>query len=141
MSVNPYRHVRDIAATPERVFAAFADPERHARWWGPDGFRNTFAERDFRSGGRWVYTMHGPDGRDYANESAFREVSPSRLVIVHASNPQYVLTIGLEPCATGTRVSWVQEFETERVASRLESIVRPANEQNLDRLAAEVARV
>lgn len=140
MPVNPFRHTREIAAPPEDVYAAFADPARHARWWGPDGFRNTFTSRDFRSGGRWVFTMHGPDRRDYANQSVFREVSPSRIVIAHESNPQYVLTIELRPSANGTLVSWVQEFETERVASRLETIVRPANEQNLQRLEAEVAR-
>lgn len=140
MTVNPFRHSREIAAPPDRVFAAFTDPARHARWWGPAGFTNTFASRDFRSGGRWVFTMHGPDGHDYPNESVFREVSPSRVIVEHASNPQYVLTIGIEPSPTGTRVTWVQEFETERVASRLESIVRPANEQNLERLEAEVLR-
>lgn len=129
---------RDIPATAAAVFAAFADAARHARWWGPAGFRNTFHSRDFRTGGRWVYVMHDPDGRDYDNESVFEEVTPSRVVIRHVSKPAYVLTIGLTPSAAGTKVSWSQQFETDRIEQRLASIIGPANEQNLDRLAAEV---
>jgi hypothetical protein len=38
-------------------------------------------------------------------------------------------------------VSWSQAFEKSEVARRIEHIVVPANEQNLDRLSAEVLRV
>jgi hypothetical protein len=40
----------------------------------------------------------------------------------------------------GTVVSWSQTFESSEVASRLERIVVPANEQNLERLSVEVLR-
>lgn len=130
---------RDIPAPVDRVFAAFADPQRLARWWGPAGFTNTFSLCEFHSGGRWVYVMHGPDGHDYANESVFDEVSPGKIVIRHLSNPQYVLTILLATTSGGARVAWAQAFETERIETRLASIIVPANEQNLDRLAAEVS--
>lgn len=59
---------RVVPFTVEQVFAAFADPALLARWWGPNGFTNTFAVLEFREGGAWTFTMHGPDGRDYANE-------------------------------------------------------------------------
>ena len=45
----------DIPARPEVVFAAFEE-ERLARWWGPDGFTNTFHEFSFTPGGRWSLT-------------------------------------------------------------------------------------
>jgi hypothetical protein len=35
-------------------------------------------------------------------------------------------------------VSWSQEFDDAEVARRIEKIVVPANEQNLDKLTAEV---
>ena len=38
----------------------------------------------------------------------------------------------------GTLVSWSQGFENPDVAKSIEHIVVPANEQNLDRLIAEV---
>ena len=59
---------RVIDAPRRKVFKAFADPTHLARWWGPKGFRNTFEEFDFRPGGTWRFTMHGPDGVDYQNK-------------------------------------------------------------------------
>lgn len=35
-------------------------------------------------------------------------------------------------------VSWLQEFDDAEVAKRIAKIVVPANEQNLDKLAAEL---
>jgi uncharacterized protein YndB with AHSA1/START domain len=132
---------REIAASPDEVFAAFSDPQRLARWWGPAGFTNTFAVCEFKTGGRWSFVMHGPNGGNYPNESLFAEVETARKVVVqHVSEPKYRLTITLTPSGPGTTVSWVQVFEKADVASRIKHIVVPANEENLDRLTAEVVR-
>lgn len=83
--------------------------------------------------------MHGPDGRDYPNENRFAEIEPpGKVVIQHVSEPVFRLTIGLESTKTGTLVTWSQVFENPEFASRVEHVVVPANEQNLDRLTAEV---
>lgn len=138
----PFETAREIPATPEQVFATFTDPERLARWWGPAGFTNTFETCEFKKQGRWVYVMHGPDGKNYPNESVFEEIEPSaKVVIRHVSGPQYRLTVRLTPSAQGTVVSWSQAFDHPDVARRVEHIVRPANEQNLDRLASEVLQL
>lgn len=132
---------RDIPAAPAEVFAAIATPERLARWWGPAGFRNTFAVCEFRPGGRWSFVMHGPDGAHYQNDSLFAEIeAPTRVVIQHLSEPTFRLTITLTATAAGTRVAWVQALDSAEVAKRVQHIVIPANEQNLDRLTAEVLR-
>ncbi|MDP2248370.1 MAG: SRPBCC domain-containing protein, partial [Nitrosomonadales bacterium] len=131
---------REIAAPPSSVFAAFADSARFAAWWGPAGFTNTFKICEFEPGGKWSYVMHGPGGKNYPNESVFRDIEPSkRIVIHHVSQPRYLLTVSLEPTnGGGTLVRWEQDFEDPRVASGIEHIVVPANEQNLDRLSAVV---
>ena len=136
---------REIAASPDEIFAAFSDAERLARWWGPAGFTNTFHTFEFETGGRWVYTMHSPHGGNPENESVFELVesptdgSPGKIVIRHISQPLYRLTIELAASAAGgTNISWSQEFDDADVARRIEKIVVPANEQNLDRLAAAV---
>ncbi|HEX4858978.1 MAG TPA: SRPBCC family protein [Usitatibacteraceae bacterium] len=132
---------RAIPAPVEQVFAAISDPARLARWWGPAGFTNTFEVCQFRPGGRWLFTMHGPDGQDYPNESRFAEIeAPTRVVIEHVCEPRFRLTIVLAPSAGGTQVSWSQVFERADVAEQVATIVIPANEQNLDRLTAEVLR-
>jgi uncharacterized protein YndB with AHSA1/START domain len=137
--MSTFRTSRDIPASPDRVFAAFSDPQRLARWWGPAGFTNSFNVCEFKAGGRWSFVMHGPDGGSYPNESVFAEIEPATKVVVqHVSKPKYRLTITLTPSAGGTTVSWAQAFECAEVASRIEHIVVPANEQNLDRLLVEV---
>jgi hypothetical protein len=85
--------------------------------------------------------MHGPNGHNYPNENVFAEIeSPRKVVVQHASEPKYRLTIVLAASAVGTVVSWSQAFESPDVARRLEHIVVPANDQNLERLSVEVVR-
>ena len=132
---------REIPATVLQVFAAISDPQRLARWWGPTGFTNTFDVCEFRNGGRWSFIMHGPNGQNYPNESVFEEIeTPKKVVVQHVSEPKFRLTILLTSSPTGTVVSWSQAFESCEVAGRVEHIVVPANEQNLERLSAEVLR-
>jgi len=139
--MTTFKTSREIPATVEEVFAAISHPERLARWWGPAGFTNTFSVSEFKNGGRWIFTMHGPDGMDYPNECVFAEIdSPAKVVVRHVCEPSFRLTIASAPSAAGTEVSWSQEFESSEVARSLEAIAVPANEQNLDRLAAEVLR-
>ena len=133
---------RVVDASPADVLAAFRDPVRLARWWGPSGFTNTFEEFDFRPGGRWRFVMHGPEGGDYRNESVFAEVGPTRVVVDHESPPKFRLTVTLD--ADGprrTRVGWTQRFPTREQRDRIAKFAAAANEQNLDRLEALVAEL
>jgi len=139
--MSTFQTSREIPTSIEKTFAAISDPERLARWWGPAGFTNTFNLCEFKTGGRWSFTMHGPDGKSYPNESLFAEIeSPTKVVVQHLSEPHFRLTISLAPSESGTVVSWSQAFEKPDVAKAVEHIVVPANEQSLDRLSAEVMR-
>ncbi len=130
---------REIDASVGEVFAAFADTERLARWWGPSGFTNSFDVCEFESGGRWVYTMHDSEGKDYPNESVFREVVPERRVVIeHIVLPKYILTITFAENDGKTTVTWEQDFENKVFAAKMKDFLESANEQNLDRLTAEV---
>lgn len=135
------RTTRVLAATPERVYAAFANGEELAQWWGPNGFRNEFDAFDFRPGGEWVFTMVGPDGTRYPNRNRFDELVPGRRVVIrHESAPHFCLTVRLTPTDTGTHVDWNQAFEDVTVCNAVRHIAEPGNEQNLERLAALLAR-
>lgn len=130
-----------IPATPSDIFAAMSDPARLARWWGPAGFASTIHRFEFTPGGAWRLTMHGPDGRDYPNESRFTRIEDGRIwEIEHLSGHHFRLTIELIPMAAGTLVNWRQTFDTAEHYQGLAEFVAKANEQNLDRLAAEVHR-
>jgi uncharacterized protein YndB with AHSA1/START domain len=131
---------RLFSADPRTIFAAFEQPDRLARWWGPSGFTNTFDQFEFRPGGRWVFVMHGPNGASYPNESVFREIEPdARIVIEHVVKPWFRLTVTLTPRGGQTHLAWVQEFESPEMAAKMRRLSETANEQNLDRLQALLA--
>ena len=131
---------RELRWQPLEVLAAFLEPGRLARWWGPAGFANEFDLCEPRPGGDWRFTMVGPNGARYRNESRFLELGPHRVVIQHLSAPRYVLTVSLEACPAGTRLEWRQRFESADMVRRVAAVAGPGNEQNLDRLAAELER-
>ncbi len=134
------RSERRFSASPRVIFAAFEEPDKLARWWGPAGFTNTFELCEFKPGGRWIFVMHGPDGRDYPNESVFREIEPySKIVIDHVVLPRYSLTITLADDDGGTRLDWRQEFENTSFVKSMRSFLENANNENLNRLEAVLA--
>lgn len=137
--MGTFSTTRYLAAAPADVFAAIHDAERLARWWGPDGFSNRFEVFEFRPGGRWIFSMIGPDGAIYPNESVFSVIDVDRrLVIRHLCQPHFELSITLEAVDGGTRLHWEQVFSDAAVARAVAHIVEPANEQNLDRLSIEL---
>lgn len=72
---------RVFDAPRELVWKAWSDPAHVSEWWGPRGFTTTTHEIDFRPGGVWRHTMHGPDGTDYPSMCVFHEiVKPERVV-------------------------------------------------------------
>jgi uncharacterized protein YndB with AHSA1/START domain len=74
---------REFAATPTAVFAAYGDPEALKEWYGPDGFSITVLAMDFRVGGVFRFTMHGPDGTDYPNRIAYKEIVAAQRLAYH----------------------------------------------------------
>lgn len=133
---------RVINAPQEKVFEAFRNPELLARWWGPEGFTNTFHTFDFRPGGTWEFIMHGPDGSDYPNKSVFTEiVEPERVVFDHVIAPIFRMTVSFEKTgqAGQTRFGFRMLFESAQLCEQLKVICTPANEQNFDRLEAVLA--
>lgn len=139
---HSFRTQRTLAAPPARVYAAFANPDELAAWWGPEGFHNEFEVCEFRPGGLWKFVMVGPDGARHANTNRFVELLPAqRLVIEHESAPRFRLTVELAASEGGTLLRWDQRFEDAAVAAAVKHIVEPANEQNLDRMEAVLAAV
>jgi uncharacterized protein YndB with AHSA1/START domain len=131
---------RTFPVPPAQVFAAFTDPERLKRWWGPDGFTNTFHEFDFRPGGMWRFVMHGPDGTNYVNESQFLEVVDHERIVFDHLRTMHRFRMAMTFAGRGeTTLTWRQRFETAAECEKVKAFAGPANEQNFDRLAAVLA--
>lgn len=132
---------RVIDAPVAVVFDTFRDAESLARWWGPAGFHSTFYEFDFRTGGRWHFTLHGPDGKDYENESRFSDIKENeKIVIEHFSGHHFFLTLRFEAKGDSTEVHWQQLFDTVEHYEQIREFVSVANDQNLDKYVQEVLR-
>ncbi|WP_306590631.1 SRPBCC family protein [Geothrix sp. 21YS21S-4] len=133
---------RVFAAPRERVFAAWTDPVHLAVWWGPKGFTNTFEAFEPVPGGAWRFVMHGPDGTDYPNQSVFVEVeAPSRLVFDHVSGHRFRVVATFEAADGGTEVTFRMRFESAEACAEVRDFVVPANEENFNRLEAELGRM
>jgi len=78
--------VRLIHAPVKRVWDAFADIKQVVQWWGPNGFSTTTEKREFKPGGVWKHTMHGPDGTDYPNHSTFISIEKHKRMVYSLGN-------------------------------------------------------
>lgn len=133
---------RIFPAARDELYAAFADPVRLARWWGPAGATNEFDVFDLRPGGAWRFVMRMPDGAAYAMDKTFEEVDPARRVVLrhHQAGHDFTMTMDYEDVPAGTRLTWRTRFATPEQVAAVRSAFAAGNEQNFDRLLAEVQR-
>lgn len=135
---------RVFDAPRAQVFGAWTDPELLKHWWGPKGFTNTFHTFEPIPGGKWNFTMHGPDGVDHPNEAIFMRVQPNDMIeLHHVSEPEFYIVATFENHAAtngghegATRLTFTMVFETPEQCDRMKKIAVEGNEQNFDRLEA-----
>jgi uncharacterized protein YndB with AHSA1/START domain len=133
---------RIFDAPLDLVWRAFTDPDHLQQWWGPNGFTNTIHSFDLKPGGAWHLTMHGPDGKNYENESVFVAIDwLSRIVFDHVSPPLFRATLTFEDLGGKTRFTFEQLFESQEVFERMRPLAEPGLRQNMDRLGAHLPRI
>jgi len=72
---------RTIAVRPERVWAAWTEPELLMQWFTPAPWKTVVADVDLRPGGRFFTTMESPEGTRYPNSGCYLQVDPNRLLV------------------------------------------------------------
>jgi uncharacterized protein YndB with AHSA1/START domain len=113
---------RRFAAAPEKVYAAWADPQKLAQWFGPGAVEegSVKADIDLRVDGRYriSFTTNGT-----YNEvgGVYREVLPNwRLVFTWAwhSTPEResLVTISIKPEGSGTLLTFLHEQFADEIA-------------------------
>lgn len=105
---------RRLNAPPAKVYAAWTDPEKIARWWGPDRGGTSHAEADPRVGGGFRVVFRTEDGEEHDVSGVYREVVPdARLVFTWAwrSTPEResLVTVTLEGDGEGTMLTLKHE--------------------------------
>jgi uncharacterized protein YndB with AHSA1/START domain len=138
---------RSYPTTPERVFAAFADPAKKRRWFAEsDGFAVRDFEMDFRVGGSEHSRFNMQDGTPLANDTSYQDIEPNRRIVfaytmsvggrrISAS----LSTIELLPTEKGTNFVYTEQaafFE----GSDGEMIRKTGWSELFERLAKELAR-
>ncbi len=63
-------------APREKVWQEWTEPVQYKCWWGPQDFDSPYANLDVRTGGKFLVSMRGPDGRQYWDTGKYEEVDP-----------------------------------------------------------------
>jgi len=90
---------REYAATPARVFAAWADPSAKARWFG--GTAAESHELDFRVGGVEITQGRNGEGKLLIAESRYHDIVPDQRVV-------YTTTLSVEDTSVTVSLTTVQ---------------------------------
>ena len=100
---------RRLNASPEKVYAAWTNPQKIARWFGPSQVKDgsVQAEIDARIGGPYRLSFDTEDGEHHEIGGVYRELVPNaRLVFSWAwhSTPEREsqVTVSLRPDGDGT---------------------------------------
>ena len=100
---------RRLNASPEKVYAAWTNPQKIARWFGPSSLKagTGLASIDARIGGRYRISFTMENGEYNEVGGVYREVVPNeRLVFSWAwhSTPERdsLVTVSLKPDGDGT---------------------------------------
>jgi uncharacterized protein YndB with AHSA1/START domain len=72
---------RYFDAPQDLVWQAWTDPQLFKQWWGPKDFTAPFCRIDLRVGGKYLYAMRGPDGKEYWSSGVYREIVPNEKLV------------------------------------------------------------
>ena len=91
---------------------------------------------DFKEGGEWKLTMHGPDGTNYPNRSIFKEIIPFKKIVFEHFNPHFITSVLFESKGEETQIDWTLLFDT---AEKRETVITAhkadeGQKQNVERL-------
>lgn len=108
---------RSYPATPARVFAAWADPQIKAQWFGaPDEGTSPPAVFDFRVGGQEYSSGTAPNGQPYRYDAHFYDVVPDARIVyayeMHLDDARIsvsLATITFTPEREGTRMTVTEQ--------------------------------
>jgi uncharacterized protein YndB with AHSA1/START domain len=139
--INELTLTRLYDASVQQVWDAWVEPNQVGQWWGPRGFAISTVRKEVRTGGDWLYTMHGPDGVDYPNHTRFLEVEPlKRLVYDHGGfedrPPMFRVSVYFTELNGKTKMEMTMTFPTAEATSEARIFIKKAQgETTWDRLA------
>src|SRR4051794_15797879 len=106
--------VRQIKASPGKVWAAITQPKLMMQWWGPDAGPTLKAEADVRPGGRFSVVFRLLNGEEHNPTGVYQEVVPERKLVFTWDLPgtrerESLVTFRLRPIDSGTELTLTHE--------------------------------
>jgi uncharacterized protein YndB with AHSA1/START domain len=103
---------RVFNAPRERVWQRWTDPEQYMCWWGPKDFTAPYAKFDLRPGGKYLYCMRGPDGKEYWGTGIYKEIiEKNRLVYTDSFADEYGNVVASSYYGLGSDLPMEMEVE------------------------------
>ena len=108
---------RTYEAPASQVSKAWADPSAKARWFiGPEGWKETLRELDFRVGGRERLSGIHPGGRTSDYDARYWDIVPNQRLVftyeMHADGKRIsvsLATVELKSISVGTRLTFTEQ--------------------------------
>ncbi len=105
---------RRLKASPAKVFAAWTEPEKIVKWFGPDAGPVHEASTDVRVGGRYAVSFSTEDGERHHVSGTYREVVPNeKLVFTWAwrtmPERESLVTVLIKPDGSGSLLTLIHE--------------------------------
>ena len=97
---------RTLPVAPDRVWAAWTDPDLLVQWFTPAPWKTVSADLDVRPGGRCITTMESPEGEQFPNVGCFLQVEPGRLLVFTSA-----MTEGFRPVVGGDGMPFTGRIE------------------------------
>lgn len=138
---------RVVNAPQALVFEVWTNPEHLQNWWGPNGFHVTTEDASIKVGGRWKFTMHGPNDMKFPTEIVYHEVTPItklRYAVSGKDHPEhlnFVTTVTFETVSEGkTEVTMTTLFQSKEAVEFVlrEHHAKEGGEQTIGKLAVYV---
>ena len=65
----------------QKVWKAWTSEAGLRKWWGPKDFTAPRISLDFKVGGKYLFCMRSPDGKDFWTTGTFREIQSGKKIV------------------------------------------------------------
>lgn len=134
-------------ASPEKVFAAWTDPAKMAKWFGSSKDGAEIHELNLTKGGRYRLTMLGDDGIKYPLSGTINELdAPHKLIMTFqwAKNDKIenwdnetILTIEFNEVDGKTELTYTHEHLFDKRAKLVHTVAARASFAKLEQLITD----